>query len=636
MSRKTAPTAPPVLAISYLRFSSRRQEDGDSLRRQSELAAAYCQRKGWTLSDTNYEDLGVSAWKGKNAIVGNLGEFLKAVEAGAVKPGTALIVESLDRISRQGIDEGYDTVKRILKAGILLVTLTPEREFDVTATKSLSKGALDIQLILERAAEESERKSERVRAAWKGKRDKARAGVGVVAGAPPAWVRNVGGKLELIPERAAAVQRIYALAAAGHGRRQIIRALKRDGIPPFGVKGWVGSYVQKILTDRRTLGEYQPRDSDRKVAGEVMFGYFPAVVTQQQWDAAKAGADQRMLRKGGRQKLWTPEEDEAVRTLSVLAAAKMTGRTRAAVYQRRGTLGVSARQERETGANFVNPFAGLVRNAREPGDAYFATTRMDPSGLVRILLNYGYSSGNCPQFSFQYSTFERGLLSCLKEVKPQDVLPPAGTGPDGRDVLKGQLATVRERLAEVEAEMMTGKVALLAKVAGKLEEQERELSAQLEAANARAAVPASAAWAEFGSLVDMLDQAPDQADIRLRLRAALRRMVEEIRLLVVPRGRDRLAAVQVFFSGGARREYLLWHRAHCDNGKARRPGWYKVRSISTAESETLPPGLSGLMLIDDNLRDPDEAARALSYLESLPKDLLEEAVFGGEEAHAIA
>ena len=58
-----------------------------------------------------------------------------------------------DRISRQGIDEGYDLVKSILKRGVKIATLSPERLFDAAAVKGLGKGALEIQLILERAAD---------------------------------------------------------------------------------------------------------------------------------------------------------------------------------------------------------------------------------------------------------------------------------------------------------------------------------------------------------------------------------------------------------------------------------------------------------------------------------------------------
>jgi DNA invertase Pin-like site-specific DNA recombinase len=112
---------PAVTTVfSYVRFSSRKQTDGDSLRRQLELPRAYCARRNWTLSEKTYEDLGVSAFRGENALVGNLGEFLRAIESRTVPPGSVLIVESLDRITRQGIDAGYDLIKRILRTGTLL------------------------------------------------------------------------------------------------------------------------------------------------------------------------------------------------------------------------------------------------------------------------------------------------------------------------------------------------------------------------------------------------------------------------------------------------------------------------------------------------------------------------------------
>ena len=139
--------SPP--AYSYIRFSHPDQAAGDSLRRQTEKAEAYCRRRGWALDRTlTLRDLGVSAYRGKNALVGNLRTFLEAIDRGTVRPGSALIVESIDRISRQGIDEGYDLCKRILKAGIRLVTLTPEREFGPEAVRSLlaHAGALSQQV----------------------------------------------------------------------------------------------------------------------------------------------------------------------------------------------------------------------------------------------------------------------------------------------------------------------------------------------------------------------------------------------------------------------------------------------------------------------------------------------------------
>src|SRR5262249_43500699 len=94
-------------AFSYVRFSTPEQSKGGSLERQRGLSQAYCERKGLALDNTlTLHDLGVSAFRGDNAKQGHLAAFLEAVTIGKVPQGSVLIVESVDRISRQGIDEG--------------------------------------------------------------------------------------------------------------------------------------------------------------------------------------------------------------------------------------------------------------------------------------------------------------------------------------------------------------------------------------------------------------------------------------------------------------------------------------------------------------------------------------------------
>ena len=73
-------TSKKRVAYSYIRFSHPSQSKGDGLRRQLELAESFCERRGWALNPASYRDLGVSAFRGKNALIGNLGEFLRAVE----------------------------------------------------------------------------------------------------------------------------------------------------------------------------------------------------------------------------------------------------------------------------------------------------------------------------------------------------------------------------------------------------------------------------------------------------------------------------------------------------------------------------------------------------------------------------
>src|SRR5215475_11447631 len=94
------------ICYSYIRFSSRRQRIGDSKRRQLERGEDFCLRHGWRIDPTlTFRDLGISAYKGLNAKQGALKAFLDAIDSGRIKPGQGILVESLDRISRQGVDE---------------------------------------------------------------------------------------------------------------------------------------------------------------------------------------------------------------------------------------------------------------------------------------------------------------------------------------------------------------------------------------------------------------------------------------------------------------------------------------------------------------------------------------------------
>src|SRR5262245_63841388 len=92
-------------AYSYIRFSDRRQMGGDSLRRQVKLTEEYCKRKRLHLDNTlNLKDLGVSGFCGKNADTGTLAMFLEAIKLKRVPAGSVLILENLDRLSRNDID----------------------------------------------------------------------------------------------------------------------------------------------------------------------------------------------------------------------------------------------------------------------------------------------------------------------------------------------------------------------------------------------------------------------------------------------------------------------------------------------------------------------------------------------------
>ena len=109
-----------------MRFSSKKQEFGDSQRRQVAKALAYCEDHDLVLETTTFEDLGVSAWKGKNASEGQLGVFLKAVDGGKIPNDSILLVEHLDRVSRAKPTQAQKLFLDIVNRGLTLITLNDE------------------------------------------------------------------------------------------------------------------------------------------------------------------------------------------------------------------------------------------------------------------------------------------------------------------------------------------------------------------------------------------------------------------------------------------------------------------------------------------------------------------------------
>lgn len=115
-------------AVSYVRFSSHKQERGDSLRRQEAARDAWLARHPGVVLDTSLTlaDLGVSAFRGKHRADDKtaLWHLLRAVESGRVTPGTFLVVESLDRLTREELGDAFELVLGLVNRGIRIVQLS--------------------------------------------------------------------------------------------------------------------------------------------------------------------------------------------------------------------------------------------------------------------------------------------------------------------------------------------------------------------------------------------------------------------------------------------------------------------------------------------------------------------------------
>jgi DNA invertase Pin-like site-specific DNA recombinase len=381
-------------AYSYLRFSTGDQIHGDSYRRQTELARAWCAKSGIPLVE-NYRDLGVSAFRGKNADKGALKAFLDQVEAGRIPSGSYLIVESLDRLSRTDITFALQMFLGLINSGIVVVTLADQRAYDREKINDGNFTDLIISLtILSRANEESRMKSSRVSAAWAAKRD--RASEEKLTSRCPTWLTLAEDRKSFIPvtERVAVINRIYTMAAAGMGQLVIARTLNRENVPTFrGATRWHISSVKKILDSRSLIGEFQPGkmvEGKRQLLDPVP-DYYPTVVP-----------------------------------IELFATVQRIRRQRPS-FRGRGQS---------------NPIAGIAVNAMTGNKMIRLSKGTDQNYIY--LVDAAAPSGAAPYISWRFTDFMSALLVCCQAVTEAPQLP---------EKEDPELEAAMKRLDEVEAQI---------------------------------------------------------------------------------------------------------------------------------------------------------------------------------------
>jgi DNA invertase Pin-like site-specific DNA recombinase len=291
-------------AYSYIRMSTDIQLKGDSLRRQLESSKKYADEHGWELVEKDQlQDIGISAFHGAHVADGALGQFLAAVRHKKIEPGSYLLVESLDRLSRQHPFEAFGTFAEIIKADVNIVTLLDQRVY----SKATGFSDLIFSIVtMSRAHEESETKSHRVSAAWANKRKNV--GTRKLTAQCPAWLELSDDKKSFVidKKRAGIIVSIFEDAAGGMGYYSITRRLNRAQIPTFGRSdGWQTSYVAKILANRAVLGEFQPHRAikGKRVAdGDPIKDYFPQIVDETLFYRSQSARAQRQ-NGGGRKGL---------------------------------------------------------------------------------------------------------------------------------------------------------------------------------------------------------------------------------------------------------------------------------------------------------------------------------------------
>lgn len=261
------------IAHAYTRFSSAQQAEGDSKRRQE------CMTKAWA-DAAQYEirslhDAGISAYSGKNRTIGQFGRFLTALRSGALGSKPVLLVENLDRISREELETAQALFLEIVGLGATIVTLHNGKRY------AKGMGLVDIITALvemDVAHQHSAKLSQRVKAAVDARK---RSGAIIHnRSQSPSWLRldPARTRFEPIPERVEIVQRMFDLATKGLGPQAIAKVFNSERMPSWskrksGIKAWRGTMIAKVIYGRSVLGEFDGR-----------INYFGAgVVTPEFW-----------------------------------------------------------------------------------------------------------------------------------------------------------------------------------------------------------------------------------------------------------------------------------------------------------------------------------------------------------------
>lgn len=281
----------PTTAYSYIRFSTPDQMKGDSLRRQLEKSQAYAAEHGLILDETlNMRDLGVSAFRRANVEKGNLGAFIEAIEKGLVKPGSYLLVESLDRLSRAEVIDALTIFLNIIDHDIVIVTLADNRVYSRESIRNNATELIVSIAVMMRSHDESLTKSVRRRASWEQAKKLAVESGRKITRKVPFWLSlpDKSGEFHIKEDEVATVRLIYDLAKAGLGYLKISQELNKRGIKPPATRtyseekhedrGWGTSSVAHVLASEAVIGNLIV---DKKATEpQVIKGYYPAIIDE--------------------------------------------------------------------------------------------------------------------------------------------------------------------------------------------------------------------------------------------------------------------------------------------------------------------------------------------------------------------
>ena len=265
------------------------QAKGFSLERQLSDGRQYIEGKGWRL-EKEIVDKGRSAFSGDNRAEGSELHQFEIEARDKLHTGKILVVENIDRLSRQGAKAAAQLIWALNEAGVSVATTHDNYLYQADDKNTDMMELFSIIIKAQLSYEESFKKSERTKATWSNRHERIRDGSkSTTAIKAPAWIDPQGGIYVLNEYRTKVLNEIYDLYLAGIGIYKITQLLNERREPVWAVRkrdgkgGWHIPYVHRLLTKRAVLGEYVT------VGGETLAAdYFPQAVSADKFNRVQA------------------------------------------------------------------------------------------------------------------------------------------------------------------------------------------------------------------------------------------------------------------------------------------------------------------------------------------------------------
>lgn len=381
---------------------------------------------GYQLDSENFEllesDKGLSGYKGHNFTKGSLGKFKERVASGEITEG-CLLIENVDRFSRK---QGYDAIEEftfLIRRNIDIIEVETGQIYSYKLEHKLSA----LSTSIERAYQESKRKSRMSKKSWKNRKDIAVEEGYALNNNTPDWLTLSDDRrsYDIDEELVLLINRIFNLYASGVGVTDIVRVLNREGHKNNG-KNWNTVTLYNKLRDRRLngylVGKYKtiPKKDD-ETTDETEY----RVLANKK---AKEGANNNAIRIYP-----IVVNDEVFERVQILMDKNMLGR-----------------KPKSTTSKQRNLFNGITK-CMYCGSPMIVQA-MSKGGQYLRCYRERSKDDKCESKLIRYAETERFLLNHIKGLN-LSLIYDQDNGSNDIDKLKNQLIDVNTKISELNSKM---------------------------------------------------------------------------------------------------------------------------------------------------------------------------------------